>query len=74
MHKKCIFDRNITLTTVFGMDYLNSPDLPETLKNLLDTEKGNATHTIVGSNGDADSNITFFNCNLEEELDNVSKI
>ena len=68
VHKKCLVDRNITLTTVFGADYLTSNALPENIKSLLETEKGNAVYT------DGISNITFPNCNLEEELDNVSRI
>ena len=68
VHKKCLVDRNITLTTVFGADYLTSNALPENIKSLLETEKGNAVYT------DGISNITFPNCNLEEELDNVSRV
>lgn len=68
VHKKCLVDRNITLTTVFGADYLTSDALPDNIKSLLETEKGNAVYT------DGISNITFPNCNLEEELDNVSII
>jgi solute carrier family 6 amino acid/orphan transporter-like 15/16/17/18/20 len=64
VHKKCLVDRNITLTTVFGADYLTSDALPDNIKSLLETEKGNAVYT------DGISNITFPNCNLEEELDN----
>ena len=68
VHKKCLVDRNITLTTVFGADYLTSDALPENIKSLLETEKGNAVYA------DGISNITFPNCNLEEELDNVSRV
>ena len=71
-HKKCVFDRNITLTNIFGEDYMNSPDLPSNIKNLLDTEKGHVIHTVAGIDGQENSNITLFNCNIEEELDNVS--
>ena len=68
VHKKCLVDRNITLTTVFGADYLTSDALPDNIKSLLETEKGNAVYA------DGISNITFPNCNLEEELDNVSRV
>ena len=68
VHKKCLVDRNITLATVFGADYLTSDALPDNIKSLLETEKGNAVYT------DGISNITFPNCNLEEELDNVSRV
>ena len=68
VHKKCLVDRNITLTTVFGADYLTSNALPDNIKSLLETEIGNAVYT------DGISNITFPNCNLEEELDNVSRV
>ena len=74
-HKQCVFDRNITLTSLFGDDYSNSPDLPSNIKTLLETEKGNVIHTVAGDVGfgQEDSNITILNCNIEEELDNVSK-
>ena len=68
VHKKCLVDRNITLATVFGADYLTSDALPDNIKSLLETEKGNAVYA------DGISNITFPNCNLEEELDNVSRV
>ena len=51
---------------------MNSPDLPSNIKNLLDTEKGHVIHTVAGIDGQENSNITLFNCNIEEELDNVS--
>ena len=74
VHKRCVIDRNITLVEVFGADYESSPDLPINVKTLLDTEKGNATYTItVADVGEVGSTITFPNCNLEEELDNVSE-
>ena len=74
-HKQCVSDRNITLTSLFGDDYSNSPDLPSNIKTLLETEKGNVIHTVAGDVGfgQEDSNITILNCNIEEELDNVSK-
>ena len=71
VHKKCVFDRNNTLVTMYGEDYLSSSDFPDTLKTLFETEKGSVT--IMGSGEEGASNITIFNCNLEEELDNVSK-
>ena len=53
---------------------MNSPDLPSNIKNLLDTEKGHVIHTVAGIDGQENSNITLFNCNIEEELDNVSDL
>ena len=47
--------------------------MPSNIKTLLETEKGNAIHTVVGGVGQETSNITFLNCNIEEELDNVSE-
>ena len=65
MHKKCLEDRNVTLISEYGDNYLDK--IPEVVKVLIDTEKGSA----VISSMELGRNITLPNCNLEEELDNV---
>ena len=81
VHKKCLVDRNITLSEIYGADYLNSSELPAALATLLATEEKHAIVTIPMGSGSIpihsdqgliERNITIPNCNLEEELDNVS--